>query len=118
MIKIKRQDKKSRRKNKRCKDGQRRRSRRGGGGGGVNATHNLALHPLSPPPVTRLKIKIKIKCDGGSGGGGVGAIAPRSVARGCRGDNWLNITPLHGRQRRRKGVFSRGRASLEPSVPR
>lgn len=32
-----------------------------GGGEGVHATHNLALHPLSPPPVTGLKIKIKIK---------------------------------------------------------
>lgn len=28
---------------------------------GRYATHNLALHLLSPPPVTRLKIKIKIK---------------------------------------------------------
>lgn len=28
---------------------------------GEYATHNLALHLLSPPPVTRLKIKIKIK---------------------------------------------------------
>ena len=28
---------------------------------GGYATHNLALHLLSPPSVTRLKIKIKIK---------------------------------------------------------
>lgn len=62
MIKIKRQTSKAKEKTREKRDGkkgvvgERAEIERGG-----YATHNLALHLLSPPPVTRLKIKIKIK---------------------------------------------------------
>lgn len=70
--------------------------------GGGDATHNLALHLLSPPPVTRLKIKIKIKWDGGSS---VGAIALWSMERGCKGDSWLNITRCMVGSSKERGYF-------------
>lgn len=62
MIKIKRQTSKAKEKTREKRDGkkdvvgERAEIERGG-----YATHSLALHLLSPPPVTRLKIKIKIK---------------------------------------------------------
>lgn len=59
-------------------------------------------HALSAPPVTRLKIKIKIKCDGGSR---AAAIAPPSMKRGCKGDNWLNITRCTAASGRERGCF-------------
>lgn len=90
------------------------RESRNGEAEGWHATHKLALRLLSPPPVTRLKIKIKIKCDGGSR---AGAIAPRSMEGGCKGDNWLNITRCTAGSREERGYVQEAGHQRSPQPP-